>query len=61
MGDVYTLFCLGSVESQAFGIRNLCYSKISVVMLLGYRTAGISRKTRVRMKKYIPCAQMLHI
>ena len=36
MRDVYTLLCLSSVElSKAFGLRNLCYSKISVVMLLG--------------------------
>ena len=45
MRDVYTLFCLRSAElSKAFGLRNLYYSKISVVMLLGYRIAGISRK-----------------
>ena len=39
MGDVYILFCLRSAEfSKAFGLRNLvCYSKISVLMLLGYR------------------------
>ena len=37
MGDVYTLLCLRSAGlSKAFGLRNLCYSKISVVMLLGY-------------------------
>ena len=36
IGDVYTLLCLRSAElSKAFGLRNLCYSKISVVMLLG--------------------------
>ena len=41
MGHVYTLLCLRSAEiSQAFGLRNQCYSKISVVMLLGYRIAG---------------------
>ena len=40
MGDSYTLFCLPSAElSKAFGLRSLCYSKISVVMLLGYRIA----------------------
>ena len=45
MGDIYTLLCLRSAElSKVFGLRNLCYSKISVVMLLGYRMAGISRK-----------------
>ena len=44
-GGVYTLFCLRSAElCKAFGVRNLCYSQISVVMLLGYRIAGISRK-----------------
>ena len=43
MGDVYTLLCLRSAElRKGFGLRNLCYSKISIVMLLGYRIAGIS-------------------
>ena len=37
--------------SKAFGLRNLCYSKISVVMLLGYRIAGISRKLKSEQKK----------
>ena len=42
MGDVYTLLCLTSAElSKAFGLKNQCYSKIPVVMLLGYRIAGI--------------------
>ena len=33
MGDVYTLLCLlQSAElSKGFGLKNLCYSKISVV------------------------------
>ena len=45
MGDDFTLLCLRSVElSKAFGLRNLCYSKISVVMPLWYRIAVISRK-----------------
>ena len=45
MGDFYTLLCLWPAEfSKAFGLRNLCYSKISVVLLLWYRIAGISRK-----------------
>ena len=45
MRGIYTLFCLRSTElSKAFGLRNLCYSKIAVVMLLGYRTAGILGK-----------------
>ena len=45
MGDVYTLLCLQSAElSKACGLRNLCYSKIFVMMLLGYRVAGISQK-----------------
>ena len=43
MGDVYTLLCLRSAKlSKAFCLRNLSYSKISVVMLLGSRIAGIS-------------------
>ena len=46
MRDVYTLLCLRSAElSKAICLRNLCYSKRSVVMLLGYRTAGISRNS----------------
>ena len=56
MGDVYNLICLRSAElSKAFGLRNLCYSwysKISVVMLLGYRFAGISRNFESERKKY---------
>ena len=35
-GRFYALLCLRSAElSKAFGLRNLCYSKISVLMLLG--------------------------
>ena len=34
-GDVYALLCLQSTDlSKAFDLGNLCYSKISVVMLL---------------------------
>ena len=51
-GGVYTLLRLRSAEfSKAFDLRNLCYSKISVVMLLEYRIAGILRKL-VRTEKY---------
>ena len=40
MGGVSTLLCLWSAElSIAFGLRNPFYSKISVVMLIGYRIA----------------------
>ena len=61
MWDVYTLLCIWSAErSKAFGLMNLCYSKLSVVLLLGYRIAGISRE-RVRTREKMPCAQMLHI
>ena len=53
MGEAYTLLCLRSAElSKEFGLRNLCYSKISVVMLLGYRIAGISLKLESKRKKY---------
>ena len=38
--------------SKAFGLRNLCYSKISAVMLLGNRIAGISRKLESERKKH---------
>ena len=53
MEDVIALLCLRSVElSKVFGLRKLCYSKISVVMLLGYRIAGISRKLESERKTY---------
>ena len=56
MGDVYTLLCLLSAElSKAFGLRNACYSKISVVMLLRYRIAGILQKL-VSEPKNMPSA-----
>ena len=61
MGDVYTLLCLQSAElSKAFGLKNLCYSKISEVMLLGYRIAAISQKLESE-RKNMHCVQMLHI
>ena len=35
MEDVYTLLCLRSAElSKVFDLRNLCFYKISLVMLL---------------------------
>ena len=41
-GGVYTLLRLWSAEfCKAFDLRNLCYSKISVVMLLEYRIAEV--------------------
>ena len=44
MWDVNTLLCPRSAElRKAFGLRNLLYFKISLVMLVGYRIAGISR------------------
>ena len=59
MGDVYTMLCLRSAElSKVFGLRHLCYSKIYVLLLLGYKIAGISQKLD---KNSMPCAQMLHI
>ena len=61
MGDVHTFLCLRSAElSKAFGLRNLCYFKISVVMLLGYRIAGIAQKLESE-RKTMPCDKMLHI
>ena len=42
IGDVYTLLCHRSSElCKVLGIGNLCYSKISVVMLRGYMISGI--------------------
>ena len=56
MGDIYTVLYLWSAElSKAFGLRNICCSKISVVMLLGYRIAGISRKLESEQNKYALC------
>ena len=52
MGDVYILLCLRSAElSKVLSLRNLCYSKKAVVMLLGYRIAGISRKLESERKQ----------
>ena len=49
----FTLLCLRSAElSKAFGLRNLCYSKISVVVFIGYRIAVISRKLESERKHY---------
>ena len=54
MRDVYTLLCLRSADpSKEFGLRNLCYSKHAVVMLLGYRIAGISPKFESERNKKI--------
>ena len=51
MGDVYTLLCVRSaVLINVFGLRHLCYSKIYVVMLLGYKIAGISQKLESEQK-----------
>ena len=53
MGDIYTLLCLRSAElSKAFGLRNLCYSKIAIVMILGCRIVEISRKLESERKIY---------
>ena len=50
-GIFYTSLCLRSAElSKAFGLSNLCYSKISLVILLGYRITGISRKLESERK-----------
>ena len=55
MGDVYTLLCPWSAYlCKAFGLSNLCYSKISVVKLLGYRIAGITRKFESEQNKICP-------
>ena len=58
-GNVHTLLCLQPAE---LCLRNLlvCYSKMSVVMLLGYRVDGISRKLESERNQICP-AQMLHI
>ena len=51
MGNVYTTLCLLSAElSKALELRNLCYSKIAVVVLLWYIIAGISQKLESERK-----------
>ena len=55
MEDAYAWVCLRSaVFSEAFGLRNRCYSKISVVVLLGYSIAGILRKLESERQKICP-------
>ena len=64
MRDVCTLLYLRLAElSKAFGLMSLCYSKISVVMLLGYRKAVISRKLESERKTFAlrPNAAYLNI
>ena len=52
---MFILCCLRSAElSKAFGVRNICNSKISVVMLLGYMIAGISQKLEPERKNICP-------
>ena len=52
MGDVYTLLCMRTAElSKAFCLRDLYYSEISDVKLLGYMMAGISRNLSWNKKK----------
>ena len=53
-GCLYFVFLCSAELSKAFGLRNLSYSKVSAVMLLG-------AKTRVTTKQNMPCVQMLHI
>ena len=48
---LYLVICLRPAElSKAFVLRNLLYSKITVVMFLGYRIAGILRKLESERK-----------
>ena len=55
IGDVHTLLCFRSAGlSKVLGLRDLCYYQISVVMLLGYRIAGITRKLESERKKICP-------
>ena len=62
MGDVYTLFCRRSAElSKEFGLRNLCYSEISVMMLLVDRIVGISRKLESERKIYALCPNAAYL
>ena len=52
MGDVYTLLCLRSAEiSNAFELRTLCYSRISVVMFFMVQECWNLSKARVRTKR----------
>ena len=59
MGDVYTLLCLRSAElSKPFGLRNLCDSKIFIMMLLEYMEFC---ENSSQNEENMPCAQTLHI
>ena len=59
IGHVYILLCPRSAKlSKAFDLRNLCYSKISVVMPLGKRIAGIARK--LENAAYIKIDRVIH-
>ena len=46
MGIFILFYGFGQMSSVniAFGLWNLCYSQISVVIFLGYKIVGISRK-----------------
>ena len=46
----WRMFILCYVFGHLSGLRNLCYSKIPVVMLLGYMIAGISQKLELEQK-----------
>ena len=63
MGDVYTLLCLRSAQlSNAFGLRNLCCSKIYICSdAPRVQDCWNLVKGPVRTKNNMPCAQMLHI
>ena len=56
------MLCLLLVElSKVFDLRNLCFSKISAVMLLGYMIAGTLRKLEPEQKNDLrPNAEYLN-
>ena len=47
--------------SKSFGLRYLCYSKTSVVMLLGYRIAWISRNLESERKINALCPNAAYL
>ena len=62
MGDVYTLLYLRSAElSKAFGLSYIMLFQNICSEASREQVCWILAKTRVRTKRYMPCAQMLHI
>ena len=60
-GCLYCVMFWSAELSKSFGLRYLCYSKTSVVMLLGYRIARISRKLESERKINALCPNAVYL